>query len=139
MSDRVFVDTNILVYAFDRASGAKHDTARGLVRHLWESGTGVLSTQVLQEFAVYLRRKVARSLSANETRDVLQEYMGWTIVVNTAQSTLRALEIEERYKISFWDALVIHAAETAGAEIIYTEDLSDGQAYGGVRAVNPFR
>jgi predicted nucleic acid-binding protein len=65
--------------------------------------------------------------------------MGWTIVVNTAQSTLRALEIEERYKISFWDALVIHAAETAGAEIIYTEDLSDGQAYGGVRAVNPFR
>jgi predicted nucleic acid-binding protein len=139
MSDRLFVDTNILVYAFDSASGAKHDTARGLVRHLWESGTGVLSTQVLQEFAVYLRRKVARPLSANETRDVLQEYMGWTIVVNTAQSTLRALEIEERYKISFWDALVIHAAGTAGAEIVYTEDLSDGQAYSGVRAVNPFR
>src|SRR5260370_16634877 len=139
MSDRVFVDTNILVYAFDRTSGAKHDTARGLVRHLWESGTGVLSTQVLQEFAVYLRRKVARSLSANETRDVLQEYMGWTIVVNTAQSTLGALEIEERYKISFWDALVIHAAETAGAEIIYTQDLSDRQPYAPLPSLNPFR
>jgi predicted nucleic acid-binding protein len=139
MSDRVFVDTNVLVYAFDRASGAKHDMARRLIRGLWESGTGVLSTQVLQEFAVYLRRKVARSLSASETREVLQEYMGWTIVVNSAQSTLRALEIEERYKISFWDALVIQAAETAGAEIIYTEDLSDGQSYCDVRAVNPFR
>jgi predicted nucleic acid-binding protein len=139
MSDRVFVDTNVLVYAFDRPSGAKHDMARELVRGLWESATGVLSTQVLQEFAVYLRRKVVRPLSTNETRDVLQEYMGWTIIVNTAQSTLRALEIEERYKISFWDALVIQAAEAAGAEIIYTEDLSDGQSYGGVRAVNPFR
>src|SRR5258707_12747352 len=88
MSDRLFVDTNILVYAFDRASGAKHDTARGLVCQLWGKGTGVLRRQGLPALAGYLRRKVARSLSANETRDVLQDYMGWTIDVNTAQSTL---------------------------------------------------
>jgi predicted nucleic acid-binding protein len=139
MSDREFVDTNILVYAYDRASGAKHERARKLVDQLWESGNGTVSTQVLQEFVVYLRRKVAHPLNTQETRRVLQDFLGWNIFVNTAQSILQALEIEERYKISFWDALIVQAAEGTGAEILYTEDLSHGQIYGGVRVVNPFK
>jgi predicted nucleic acid-binding protein len=139
MNDRAFVDTNILVYAFDRSSGAKHEIARELIKRLWQSGTGVLSTQILQEFVMYLRRKVARSLSAAETREILQEYLSWNIVVNTAQSILHALEIEERYHISFWDALVIQAAETARSETLYTEDLSHGQIYGSIKAINPFK
>jgi predicted nucleic acid-binding protein len=139
MSDREFVDTNILVYAYDRASGAKHERARKLVDQLWESGNGTVSTQVLQEFVVYLRRKVAHPLNTQETRRVLQDFMGWNVFVNTAQSILQALEIEERYKISFWDALIVQAAEGTGAEILYTEDLSHGQIYGGVRVVNPFK
>lgn len=139
MSDREFVDTNILVYAYDRSSGAKHDRARKLLDQLWESGNGTVSTQVLQEFVVYLRHKVAHPLGAQETRRVLQDLMGWNVFVNTAESILQALEIAERYQISFWDGLIVQAAEGAGAEILYTEDLSHGQTYGGVRAVNPFK
>jgi predicted nucleic acid-binding protein len=65
--------------------------------------------------------------------------MGWNVFVNTAQSILQALEIAERYQISFWDALIVQAAEGFAAEILYTEDLSHGQTYGGVRVVNPFK
>ena len=139
MSDRKFVDTNILVYAFDQSSGIKRERAQSLLDQLWESGQGTISTQVLQEFAAYLRRKVARPLSAHATQGILQGFLTWRIFVNTAQSVLLALEIEERYRISFWDALIVQAAEASGATTLYTEDLSHGQVYGNVRAVNPFK
>lgn len=138
MSAKAFVDTNILVYAFDRSAGRKHLRAKQLVRELWETQAGVISTQVLQELAFCLRRKVANPLSADATRRVLQRYLGWTVWINTPQSTLEALEIEERYRISFWDALIVHAAHASGSEIIYTEDLSNNQNYGSVRVVSPF-
>src|ERR1700689_5038457 len=103
MSDKYFVDTNILVYAHDLKQGAKHERARGLVQKLWESENGVVSTQVLQELCVSLRRKVARPLSAEGTRKVIEDYASWEIVVNTAESVLMGLDIGGRYKISFWD------------------------------------
>ncbi len=137
MAQKYFVDTNILVYAHDRSTGAKHDRARQLIERLWSSGEGVLSTQVLQELCINLRRKIARPISVEEVRQLIQDYMSWEIVVNTAESVIRALEIEVRYKISFWDALVLHAAESAGAAILYSEDLSAGQSYGSIQVVNP--
>ena len=139
MSDKCFVDTNILVYAHDFKQGAKHERARQLVQELWDSGDGVLSTQVLQELCVSLRRKSARPLSAEETRRVIEDYAAWDIVVNTAESVLEALDIEMRHKISFWDALIVQAAASCGAEVLYSEDLADGQRYGGVRVVNPLK
>jgi predicted nucleic acid-binding protein len=139
MSDRCFVDTNILVYAHDFRQKRKHERARALVQELWETGRGLLSTQVLQELCVSLRRKAARPLSAAETRKVIEDYARWEIVVNTAKSVMEAMEIEGRYKISFWDALIVQAAESYGAEVLYSEDLADGQKYGGVRVVNPLR
>jgi predicted nucleic acid-binding protein len=138
MSDKCFVDTNVLVYAHDRSTGAKHRAAQMLIQDLWNSGLGVLSTQVLQEFCVSLRRKAARPLAADEVRRLIQDYSTWEVVTNTAESILRALEIEARYKTSFWDALIIHAAEASGASVLYSEDLSNGQRYGAVRVVNPF-
>ncbi len=137
MAQKYFVDTNILVYAHDRSTGAKHDRARQLIERLWSSGEGVLSTQVLQELCINLRRKIARPISVEEVRQLIQDYMSWEIVVNTAESVIRALEIEVRYKISFWDTLVLHAAESAGAAILYSEDLSAGQSYGSIQVVNP--
>ncbi len=137
MAQKYFVDTNILIYAHDRSTGAKHDRARQLIERLWSSGEGVLSTQVLQELCINLRRKIARPISVEEVRQLIQDYMSWEIVVNTAESVIRALEIEVRYKISFWDALVLHAAESAGAAILYSEDLSAGQSYGSIQVVNP--
>jgi predicted nucleic acid-binding protein len=137
MSDKVFVDTNILLYAHDPSTRAKHVRARSLLEKLWESGGGVLSTQVLQELCVNLRRKAAHPLSIERTRELLQDYLSWEIVINTAESVVEALTIEQRYNISFWDALIIQAAQSAGASIIYSEDLADGQKYGPLRVVNP--
>ena len=137
MAQKYFVDTNILIYAHDRSTGAKHDRARLLVERLWTSGEGVLSTQVLQELCFNLRRKVARPLPVEEVRRLIQDYLSWEIVVNTPESVIQALEIEVRYKVSFWDALVLHAAESSGAAILYSEDLSAGQRYGTIQVVNP--
>ena len=137
MPDKYFVDTNILIYAHDRSAGLKHDLARQLLEHLWISGQGVLSTQVLQEVCINLRRKIARPLPVDEIRRLLQDYLSWEIVVNTPESVLQALEIEVRYKISFWDALVLQAADSAGAAVLYSEDLAVGQKYGPIQVINP--
>ena len=117
MPDKYFVDTNILLYAHDRSAGLKHERARQLVERLWTSGEGVLSTQVLQELCINLRRKIAHPLPVEEIRRIVQDYLSWEIVVNTPASILHALEIEVRYQTSFWDALILQAAESSGAAI----------------------
>ena len=137
MNDKAFVDTNILVYAHDLVSGIKNERARALIEKLWSTGGGVLSTQVLQELCVNLRRKAVKPLTVEETRSLIDDYSDWEIVVNTQNSVIEALTIESRYQVSFWDALIVHAAERSGAAILYSEDLSDGQTYGSVRVVNP--
>ena len=139
MSDRYFVDTNILMYAHDASAGPKHERAKALVEELWRDRNGVVSTQVLQELAVNLRRKAARPIDAKATRDIVADYLTWQVVVNSGESILDALDLEARYRISFWDALVLQAANASGAEVLYSEDLSDGQTYGSVRVVNPVR
>lgn len=139
MSDKYFVDTNILMYAHDKAAGAKHERARALVEELWRDRAGVISTQVLQELAVNLRRKTAKPLDAKGAREVVADYLTWQVVVNGGDSILEALELETRYQISFWDALIVQAAQSAGTHVLYSEDLSDGQLYGAVRVVNPLR
>ena len=139
MSDRYFVDTNILMYAHDSAAGDKHEHAKVLVEKLWETRSGVVSTQVLQELAVNLRKKAKKPLDAKATRDVVSDYLSWQVVVNAGDSILDALDLEARYQVSFWDALVIQAAQVGGAEILYSEDLSDGQRYGTVRVKNPLK
>jgi predicted nucleic acid-binding protein len=138
MSARHFVDTNVLMYAHDTTSGEKHHRARSLVEQLWRDRTGVVSTQVLQELTVNLRRKSGRPLDSRTTREIVTDYLTWQVVVNTGESIIGALELEDRYRVSFWDALVIHAAQSAGAAILYSEDLSHGQRYGTVTVVNPF-
>jgi len=142
MADKYFVDTNILIYAHDRSIGIKHERARQIIEHLraqhsLPTGPQVLSTQVLQEFCINLRRKVARPLPVGEIRQLLQDYLSWEIVVNAPEAVIHALEIEVKYKTSFWDALILQAAEQSGAAILYSEDLATGQNYGSVEVVNP--
>lgn len=138
MSDKCFVDTNVLVYAYDASAPGKRQTAQALLDRLWASERGVLSTQVLQEFCVALRRRAGRPLSAEQTGKIIQGYLSWEIVVNTSASVVHALALESRYHISFWDALILQAAESSGATVLYSEDLSSGQKYGSVRVVDPF-
>jgi len=137
MAEKYFVDTNILIYAHDRSAALKHERARQLIERLWTSGQGVLSTQVLQELCVNLRRKVANPVSVDEIRGLIRDYLSWEIVVNSPESVIHALEIEVRYKTSFWDALILQAAEQCGAAVLYSEDLAGKQTYGTVRVVNP--
>jgi predicted nucleic acid-binding protein len=137
MPDKYFVDTNILIYAHDRSAGLKHERARQLIERLWISGQGVLSTQVLQELCINLRRKIARPLPLEEVRRLIHDYLSWEIVVNSPASVLQALEIEVRYKTSFWDALILQAAESSGAAVLYSEDLAGGQKYGSIQVINP--
>jgi predicted nucleic acid-binding protein len=137
MSDKYFVDTNILMYAHDTSAGAKHERAKALVEELWRDRTGVVSTQVLQELSVNLRRKVGRPVDIKATREIVADYLTWQVVVNGGESILEALDLEARFQISFWDALVLQAAHAAGAGTLYSEDLSDKQQYGPVRVINP--
>lgn len=138
MSDRAFVDTNILVYAHDTRAGRRHRIAADLVRGLWEARTGVLSTQVLQELWVNLRRKATRPVPREEALQLIDDYRRWEVVVNSAESVIEAIRLEDRFTVSFWDALIIRAAQSAGVETLYSEDLNSGQKYGAVRVVNPF-
>jgi predicted nucleic acid-binding protein len=137
MSDKYFVDTDILVYAHDRSAGLKHERARALLEQLWKSGRGVLSTQVLQELCINLRRKVSEPVPMDEVRLLIRDYATWEVITNTTDSVLQALDIEMRYKTSFWDALILQAAESAGATTLYSEDLATGGRYGSIRIVNP--
>jgi predicted nucleic acid-binding protein len=137
MTDRLFVDTNILMYAHDSTAGAKHQRAKALVAQLWQERTGAISTQVLQELAVNLRRKVATPLPAKTIQEMVADYLSWHVVVNDGAAVLEALDFMERYGISFWDALIVQAAHTAGASVLYSEDLSHGQRYGSVVVENP--
>ena len=139
MSARYFVDTNILMYTHDASTGAKHERAKELIAQLWHDRSGVVSTQVLQELSVNLRRKAGRPLDTGATREIITDYLTWQVIVNGGASILEALDLEARYRVSFWDALVLHAALASGAEVLYSEDLSDGQTYGSVRVVNPLR
>ena len=133
MRDKVFVDSNILVYAHDRSTGRKHDRANELLQKIWEAGNGV----ILQELCVTLRKKAAHPLSIIELRRLIQDYLCWEVIVNTADATIQALDLESRFRISFWDALILQAAETAGAAVVYSDDLSNGQKFGSVRVENP--
>ena len=140
MNDRFFVDTNLLVYAYDRAAGSKHNLAVQLFQRIFSTGTGVISTQVLQELAVCLRRKVAKRLSSSEIQKVISELQReWEIVVNVPESILGALQLEDHLQISFWDALIVQAALASSSTILYSEDLNHGQTYGAVQVINPFK
>lgn len=137
MSDKQFVDTNILVYAHDSSAGIKHKRSLHLIEALWSEGTGALSTQVLQELCVCLRKKVNPPRPLDEIRQLVRDYMSWSVVVNTPELIVQALDLEYRFKISFWDALILQAAHHCGATTVYSEDMASGQKYGAIQVVNP--
>lgn len=135
MTDVVFVDTNILIYAHDLDAGEKREQAARALEHLWDEQTGRLSVQVLQEFYVTVTQKLATSRAS--AREVVRTYTPWVHHPTTLETILRASEIAELSKLSFWDGLIVASAEQAGATHLYTEDLNTGQSIVGVKVVNP--
>ena len=132
-----FLDTNVLLYAYDLDAPAKRAVALRLVEEGWsEAGHTAISVQVLQELHVNLGK---RGVSLSEAARVVQDFAVWPVVDNTLELLKAGLDEQRRWKLSLWDALILAAARASGASELLTEDLNPGQDYGGVRAINPFR
>lgn len=133
---KVFIDTNIIVYAADKQDKKRSKLARKLLKELDSSNSGVISTQVLQEsFLAFTKKLEIEPLKAKQIVERLTSFE--TVTIQT-QTISKAIDISILNRLSFWDALIMAAAESAKCEIVYTEDLNHGQIISGVRVVNPF-
>lgn len=137
MSDVVFVDSNILIYAHDADAGIKRDRAVEKLRQLWDSGDGRMSVQVLQEFYVNVTKKLATPIAHSTAREVVSSYGAWVLEPTTPVTVTRAIDIAAVAQIQFWDALIVASAEQADATHLYSEDLNAGQTIAGIKIVNP--
>ena len=133
-----FVDTNVLVYAFDKSSSPKKRIAQRLMNELMDEDRLRLSTQVLQELFVTLTRKVSKPCTSDEALAVLEDLTAWPLMVVDYAAIRAAIDLTDRTKLSFRDALVVVAAARTGASVLFTEDLNHGQEILGVRISNPF-
>ena len=133
-----FLDTNILVYAFEKRASEKQRIARDLLRELMDSGRLTLSTQVLQELFVTLTRKSAKPCTAEEALAAIEELAAWPVMQIDVAAIRAAAKLADEAVLSFWDAFIVAAAVRIGAEVLYSEDLNPGQNIGSVRIANPF-
>jgi predicted nucleic acid-binding protein len=132
-----FVDTNILIYSYDTEGGDKFEAANHLLKSLWKQKNGCISMQVLQEFYVNITRKTRKPLSTEAARLAVIDFSQWKVHRPEVDDVLAAIDIEQRFQISFWDALVIRSAQRLGCKTLWSEDLSAGQDYDGVVVKNP--
>ena len=138
MSALVFVDTNVLLYARDDSEPAKRPRAQAWLEHLWQERLGRTSMQVLSECYVNLRRKGGTRLTAEEAWERVTKYFAWKPLPADESLLRRARDIEQRYRLSWWDSMVVGAAQMQDCALLLTEDLQDGAAFGGVRVRSPF-
>ena len=132
-----FVDANVLVYANDGGAGAKHVKAMDLMELLIKERAGALSIQVLAEFYSVATRKLRRTSA--EAEAFIRDLGGWTIHCPAHADILKAAQLHRRYKLAWWDALILNSAIELGCSVLWTEDFSDGQRLGQVTVRNPFR
>lgn len=138
MTGSDFFDTNILVYAYDSHDPAKQKKAQDMLTQGTKKGNGVISTQVLGEFFTVVTRKIQQPISVVDAREIINHVSVMDVQEIDLLIVKRALETVETYNISYWDSLIVAAAERAGCERIMTEDLNTGQLYHGITATNPF-
>jgi len=142
MSDKAevqFVDTNVLVYAFDSSTGEKHQKAKALIARMWDDHNGCISIQVLQEFYVNITRKVVLPLDADTAAQVVEDLSTWQVHIPDVKDVIEAIGLQKQHRVSFWDAMIIRSASQLDCGIIWSEDFSAGQEYAGVKVVNPFQ
>lgn len=134
--DLEFIDTNVLLYAFDTSDLGKHAAAQVLLERLWASQTGCLSVQVMQEFFVNATRKL--KLPVAEARAVLEDYRVWIVHAPNASDVIAATALMDAINLSFWDAMMVTSAGELGCRVIWTEDLNAGQVIADAEIRNPF-
>jgi predicted nucleic acid-binding protein len=139
MPDRIFVDTNILVYAHDVSAGIKHATAKNLIQDLWENKTGCLSIQVMQEFYVNVTQKVPNPMDYVNAIGIIRDLKYWKVHEPKIEDVLNAVDIQQRYQISFWDAMILQSALQLECSLLWSEDLNPDQVYESVKLINPFQ
>jgi predicted nucleic acid-binding protein len=133
-----FIDTNVLIYAYDRSAGRKHTAAALLVEQCWEEENGCLSIQVLQEFYVTVTRKIVKPLQPQTARQIVADLVHWRLHIPEANDVLQAIDMQQTYRLAFWDAMVLQSAARLGCMQLLSEDLSHGETYGTVQVINPF-
>jgi predicted nucleic acid-binding protein len=135
----IFVDTNVLVYARDESDPVKQAAAFGWVSHLWETGEGRLSMQVLHEYYVTTTRKLRPGLPPADARADVEDLLAWRPVELDHWMLEPAWSAEDRFGLAFWDSLIVAAAWVARCDILLTEDLQHEMDLDGVKVIDPFR
>ena len=138
MSDNIFVDTNILLYSRDASEPQKQAIAAAKLAELWETRGGRLSIQVLNEYFVSVTRKIKPGLSPEEAWDDIEALSAWNPLPIDMAILTRAFAVQRRYQLSWWDSMIVAAAEAAGCTRILSEDLSHDASYLGITVENPF-
>jgi len=133
-----FFDTNILVYMLDQSEARKQGLAIDCFSNAVQRDSIALSTQVLQEFYNITTRKLRPALSAPEAQQQVRHLCAFTVLGSTATSLMAAMELEQRYQLQWWGALILEAALRAKADVLYSEDFQHGQNFGTLAVVNPF-
>lgn len=136
MTEPVFVDSNVLVYVFDNAEPDKQRAAQGWRTALWKTRLGRVSFQVFSEFYVNVLR--IRKSAAEEARDEIRDLLAWRPVQIDAALLEAGWAIQDRYRLSYWDSLIVAGAKAASCRYLLSEDLQEGQEFDGVKVVNPF-
>jgi predicted nucleic acid-binding protein len=134
---REFVDTNILIYAFDATAGDKRRVAVELITRLWSDRTGCVSLQVLQEFYVAATRKMM--LAAEQAKLQVSRLGRWRVHRPSVEDVLAAIELHQGHSVSFRDGLILRSAQASQCSVLWSEDLSSGQRWGSLEVRNPFR
>lgn len=137
MKNKIFIDTNILIYSIDKFDKSKQKKARALLKEIAVSDTGVISTQVLQEFYVAATKKL--NAAPLIVKEIINGFEKFEVVQITLEIIKDAIDVSLLNKISYWDALIIASTETAKCTALITEDLNAGQIIRGVKIINPFQ
>lgn len=135
---KFFVDTNLLIYAYDSSAGKKWKTSSEVLSLLWTHRTGVLSTQVIQELFVSLTQKVKHPILPEMAREIVSDLLRWPLVVNDGMNSLRAIDLRIKYHFPFWDSMILQAAMASKSEFLLSEDFQDGRVIESVTIINPF-
>jgi predicted nucleic acid-binding protein len=134
----VFVDTNVLLYSEDGGDARRQVQALAWLRELWQRRCGRISTQVLGEFYVNATRKLKPAMPSGDARAEVRRYQRWRPWQIDQPTVEAAWAVESRFKIGYWDALIVAAAQQQGCELLLSEDLQHEQRFDGVQVVNPF-
>jgi len=139
MSDKIFLDTNIIVYAFDKEDARKNITAKELLDNFYTENDYLISTQVMQEFCNVAYNKMKPALTGDEIKNFVSSFSEDKIYIIEKETIKKAIYIKEKFRYSFWDSLIIASALLSSCNKLYSEDMTDGQIIENLTIMNPIK